>query len=307
MLHNAGFHGALPAVFTEQWRTAVIPLDVDLPVTRVALSRKQVQVADLRKDRAYLAGRQLAVALGRHRRDAYVGRGADAQGGRVDRRDRHLPPGGAPVHRQADRAGYKLRRPGRHRHREHAPAQRAARNRCSSRPRPPTCSRSSAARRSICRPCSIRWSSRRRGCARPNDGHQSRRETATSTVHRASYGFSPEFQEYHASSHPIAPGRGTMVGRAALEGKTVHIPDVLADPEYTLHEASKAGGIPHDARRSAAARRKLPIGVLSLTRPSAAPFTDKQIELVDDVRRPGGDRDRERAAVRRGAGSARAS
>ena len=51
---------------------------------------------------------------------------ADAQGGRADRRDRHLPPGGAAVHRQADRAGAELRRPGRHRHREHAAAQRAA-------------------------------------------------------------------------------------------------------------------------------------------------------------------------------------
>ena len=34
-------------------------------------------------------------------------------------------------------------------------------NRCSSRPPPPTCSRSLAARRSICRPCSTRWSSQR--------------------------------------------------------------------------------------------------------------------------------------------------
>ena len=39
---------------------------------------------------------------------------------------RHLPPGGTPVHRQADRAGQELRRAGRHRHREHPPAQRAA-------------------------------------------------------------------------------------------------------------------------------------------------------------------------------------
>ena len=39
---------------------------------------------------------------------------------------RHLPPGGAAVHRQADRAGAELRRPGRDRHREHAAAQRAA-------------------------------------------------------------------------------------------------------------------------------------------------------------------------------------
>ena len=70
------------------------------------------------------------------------------------------------VHRQADRAGQELRRAGGHRHREHAPAQRAARSRCSSRPPPPTCSRSSAARPSTCRPCSTRSSNRRHGCAR---------------------------------------------------------------------------------------------------------------------------------------------
>ena len=37
--------------------------------------------------------------------------------------DRYLPPGGSALHRQADRAGQELRRPGRHRHREHAAAQ----------------------------------------------------------------------------------------------------------------------------------------------------------------------------------------
>ena len=43
------------------------------------------------------------------------------------RRDyRHLSAGGPALHRQADRAGPELRRPGRHRHREHAAAQRAA-------------------------------------------------------------------------------------------------------------------------------------------------------------------------------------
>ena len=44
-----------------------------------------------------------------------------------DRRDHHLSPGGPAVHRQADRAGAEFRDPGRHRHREHPPAQRAAR------------------------------------------------------------------------------------------------------------------------------------------------------------------------------------
>ena len=44
----------------------------------------------------------------------------------ADRRCRHIPPGGAAIHGQADRAGQEFRRPGGHRHREHPPAQRAA-------------------------------------------------------------------------------------------------------------------------------------------------------------------------------------
>ena len=70
--------------------------------------------------------------------------GADAQGRRADRRHRDLPPGGAPVHRQADRAGHRTSPP-----RPSSPSRTLAcstscANRCSSRPPPPTCSRSSA-------------------------------------------------------------------------------------------------------------------------------------------------------------------
>ena len=55
-------------------------------------------------------------------------------------------------------------------------------------------------------------------------------------------GFSPEYQAY-IRTHPIAPGRGSLVARTALEGATVHIADALADPEYTWHEGRKLGGI----------------------------------------------------------------
>src|SRR5262249_766033 len=48
----------------------------------------------------------------------------------------------------------------------------------------------------------------------------------------ANHGFSPEFEQF-IRRNPIVPGRGTHTGRTALEGKTVHIQDVLADPEYT--------------------------------------------------------------------------
>jgi signal transduction protein with GAF and PtsI domain len=37
----------------------------------------------------------------------------------------------------------------------------------------------------------------------------------------------------------ILPGRGTLMGRIALEGRPVQIVDALADPEYTYTEAQK--------------------------------------------------------------------
>jgi GAF domain-containing protein len=41
--------------------------------------------------------------------------------------------------------------------------------------------------------------------------------------------------------HPISPDRTSCVGRAAVERRTVHIPDCLADPEYKLHEYQRVG------------------------------------------------------------------
>src|SRR5947199_8703426 len=57
----------------------------------------------------------------------------------------------------------------------------------------------------------------------------------------ARYGSSPEFQEY-TERNPILVNRGSVVGRTALEGGVVHIPDVLADPEYVRHDAQRLGG-----------------------------------------------------------------
>src|SRR3954447_20259522 len=54
-------------------------------------------------------------------------------------------------------------------------------------------------------------------------------------------GFSPEYQEY-ARQHPIAPSRGTLVARTALEVTPIHIADVLADPEYTWREGQSLAG-----------------------------------------------------------------
>ena len=58
----------------------------------------------------------------------------------------------------------------------------------------------------------------------------------------------------YMAQNPFVPGRGTLAGRTAVEGRTVHIPDVLQDPEYTWHEAQAKGryrtmlGVPLAAR-----------------------------------------------------------
>jgi GAF domain-containing protein len=94
----------------------------------------------------------------------------------------------------------------------------------------------------------------------------------------ASYGFSAEFKEY-MDRHPLAIERGNIAGRVVLEGKTIQIPDIRSDPEFTFVQASRLGntrtllGVP-------LLRQGTPIGVLVLTRSTVEPFTDKQIELV---------------------------
>ena len=94
----------------------------------------------------------------------------------------------------------------------------------------------------------------------------------------ADNGFSPEYQEY-MRQHPIAPGRGTLVARTALEVGPVHIPDALADTEYTFHEGRKLGGY-RTMLGVPLVRDGNCIGVMALTRTLSQPFTTKQIELA---------------------------
>jgi GAF domain-containing protein/CheY-like chemotaxis protein len=94
----------------------------------------------------------------------------------------------------------------------------------------------------------------------------------------ATYGFSDDFKEL-VRNLPVNPERGTATGRALLEGKVVHIPDVRADPEYTFVEAQKLGGF-RTILSVPMLREGIPIGVLALTRHEVRPFSDKQIELV---------------------------
>jgi two-component system NtrC family sensor kinase len=94
----------------------------------------------------------------------------------------------------------------------------------------------------------------------------------------ANYGFSQEFETF-ARQNPIRPERGTVTGRVAVEGKTIHVADVLSDPEFTGTEYQSRGnfraclGVP-------LLRAGEVIGVFFLSRSEVKPFTRKQIELV---------------------------
>jgi len=98
----------------------------------------------------------------------------------------------------------------------------------------------------------------------------------------ASFGHATEHHEHireFFAAQRIPPGRGTLIGRTALERRAIHIPDVFQDPEYTFKEAVELGryrttfGVP-------LLREGEPIGVLALTRTEVRPLSDKQIELA---------------------------
>ena len=94
----------------------------------------------------------------------------------------------------------------------------------------------------------------------------------------ARYGFSSKFQEY-LGQHPRPPARGSITGRTALEGKVVHVPDVMADPEYTWSEAQQIGGY-RTVLGVPLLRDGNPVGVYIVARTVVQPFSEKQIELV---------------------------
>jgi len=93
-----------------------------------------------------------------------------------------------------------------------------------------------------------------------------------------SFGFSREFTD-HVRNIPVAPDRGSATGRALLEGKAIHIPDVRTDPDYYFDEALRLGNY-RTLLAVPMMREGAPTGVVTLTRSEARQFTDKQIELV---------------------------
>lgn len=95
---------------------------------------------------------------------------------------------------------------------------------------------------------------------------------------RALSGASPSYREL-LERNPIAPGRGTLVGRVALERRIVQIADAFSDATYKWEEAQRAGGFRTIIGVPMLAEDQV-IGVLSLWRQEVEPFTKRQIDLL---------------------------
>jgi len=99
-------------------------------------------------------------------------------------------------------------------------------------------------------------------------------------VYRAEalHGYSTEYHKF-IESNPITIDRGSVVGRTAIDKQLVHISDVLADPNYTRHDAQRMAGF-RTALGVPLLREGNVVGVIFLTRTKVQPFTEKQIELI---------------------------
>ncbi|MFI5103221.1 MAG: GAF domain-containing protein, partial [Terriglobales bacterium] len=83
----------------------------------------------------------------------------------------------------------------------------------------------------------------------------------------------------HFETHVVSTDRGSVIGRAALEARVVHVPDVLADPDYTYGEAQKLGGY-RSALGVPLLHKGGVVGVIFVAKTVPQPFSEKQIELV---------------------------
>ena len=95
----------------------------------------------------------------------------------------------------------------------------------------------------------------------------------------ATHGGTPEHRQMVLRRIPFEAGRGSVLGRTVLERRPVQIADVLADPDYRVHDVQQTLGF-RTVLGIPLMREGSPIGAIVLMRLSVQPFTEKQIELA---------------------------
>ena len=110
------------------------------------------------------------------------------------------------------------------------------------------------------------------------DGAAMARERGSMHYQVAHYGTPAGYDDF-IRDRPLAPGRGSLVGRVLLARKPVQIADALTDEEFTMHEFRKILGF-RTLLGVPLLREGHPIGVFIMWRRNVQPFNPRQIELL---------------------------
>jgi PAS domain S-box-containing protein len=94
----------------------------------------------------------------------------------------------------------------------------------------------------------------------------------------ASHGLLPEYDRIERNTR-IRPGPGTLIGRVALEGHTVLIPDAWSDPLYVAKADARIGNV-RSMLGVPLIREGAVIGAIGLARSSTQPYSEREIQLV---------------------------
>jgi signal transduction histidine kinase len=95
----------------------------------------------------------------------------------------------------------------------------------------------------------------------------------------SSFGVDPQGVEAIRRKCPLRPGGHSIAGRTVSKGAVVHVPDVLADPEYELKEAAVTAGFRGTLGVPMLSEGKI-VGAITVTRAEVGSFTDKQVDLL---------------------------
>ena len=96
---------------------------------------------------------------------------------------------------------------------------------------------------------------------------------------RSTFGLDQGGVEAVRRQFPRRPGRESIAGRTVLDGAVVHVPDVLADPEYALRETAEVGGY-RGILSVPMLREGQIVGAITVPRAEVGHFSEKQLDLL---------------------------